>query len=95
MPHSHDRIAVYTGSFDPITLGHVDLIRRGARLFDELVVAVGDNPRKASLFSVEERLDMLRRHNRQPGAYAGIPIAIKDLFDVAGEVTTAGSMALV
>lgn len=47
--------AIYAGSFDPLTLGHLDIIRRAARLFDCLVVAVLENPNKQSLFSVEER----------------------------------------
>ena len=53
------RRAVYAGSFDPITLGHLDVIRRGAKLFDEVVVAVGINTSKATLFSLDERLDMI------------------------------------
>ncbi len=52
--------AVYPGSFDPITNGHLDLIRRGARLFDRLIVAVLRNEAKQPLFSVEERCEMLR-----------------------------------
>lgn len=52
-------VAVYAGSFDPPTNGHVDLIERAAALFDTLVVAVGNNPRKRYLFSVEERSHML------------------------------------
>lgn len=47
--------AIYAGSFDPLTLGHLDIIRRAAKLFDCLVVAVLENPNKQSLFSVEER----------------------------------------
>lgn len=54
------RIGVYAGSFDPITNGHQWVIREGARLFDELVVAVGVNPAKKGLFSVEERLAQIR-----------------------------------
>jgi len=53
-------LAVYPGSFDPITNGHLDLIRRGTGLFDRLIVAVLRNPEKAGLFSVEERLELLR-----------------------------------
>ena len=53
-------IAVYPGSFDPVTSGHQDVIMRAARLFDSVVVAVGRNANKAALFSVEERLEMLR-----------------------------------
>ncbi len=51
-------LAVFPGSFDPITFGHLDVIARGRRLFDELVVAVGRNPGKDPLFSVEERVEM-------------------------------------
>jgi pantetheine-phosphate adenylyltransferase len=53
-------IAIYPGSFDPITNGHLDLIERGSRLANKLVVAVLRNPAKNPLFSVEERLEMLR-----------------------------------
>ena len=53
-------IAIYPGTFDPPTNGHLDLIQRGARIFDELVVAILRNSEKAPLFSVEERLEMLR-----------------------------------
>jgi pantetheine-phosphate adenylyltransferase len=56
------RRALYPGSFDPVTLGHLDLVARGASLFDRLVVAVADNPRKKAVFSVEERVAMIRRH---------------------------------
>ena len=57
------RRAVCPGSFDPVTLGHVDIIGRASRLFDDVVVAVGVNPTKSKsrLFSAEERLEMLRR----------------------------------
>ncbi len=51
-------IALYAGSFDPITNGHLDVIRRGCRLFDEIVVGVGQNPDKRCLFSIEERTAM-------------------------------------
>ena len=54
------RIAVYPGSFDPITLGHLDVIERGCRIFDELVVAVAVNREKQALFSLDERVDMIR-----------------------------------
>lgn len=59
MPSKH--VVVFPGSFDPVTYGHLDVIRRGRRLFDELVVAVGRNPGKDSLFSADERVDMLER----------------------------------
>ncbi|NOX54821.1 MAG: pantetheine-phosphate adenylyltransferase [Planctomycetes bacterium] len=54
------RHAVYAGSFDPLTLGHLDIIERGARLFDRLTVGVGINPDKQPLFSPDERLRLAR-----------------------------------
>jgi pantetheine-phosphate adenylyltransferase len=56
----NEKIAVYPGSFDPITNGHVNLIERALEVFDKLVVAVAHNPNKSALFSVEERLEMIR-----------------------------------
>jgi len=53
-------LAIYPGSFDPITFGHLDVIARGRRLFDELVVAVGRHPGKEPLFSLDERVEMVR-----------------------------------
>lgn len=55
------RMAVYTGVFDPIHLGHLDVIRRGSRLVDRLVVGVGDNPEKVSFFTKEERVELVHR----------------------------------
>jgi len=54
------RVAVYPGSFDPITNGHLDVVRRASRLFDELVVAIGQNDTKTSIFTLDERLEQLR-----------------------------------
>jgi pantetheine-phosphate adenylyltransferase len=55
-----ETLAIYPGSFDPITKGHLDLVERGARIFDHLVVAVLINLEKEPLFTVDERVDMLR-----------------------------------
>jgi pantetheine-phosphate adenylyltransferase len=55
------RTAVFTGTFDPISLGHVDVIQRGRLLFEHLVVAIGINVNKAALFTVDERVEMVRR----------------------------------
>ncbi len=52
--------AVYPGSFDPITYGHIDIIERGSKLFDKVVVAILINPQKNPLFTVEERLEMIK-----------------------------------
>ncbi len=56
-----ERIGVYPGTFDPITLGHIDIIRRGAKLVDRLVLGVTTNASKSPMFSIEERLAMVRR----------------------------------
>ncbi len=53
-------IAIYPGSFDPITLGHLDIIERGCRLFDQVIVAVLRNPSKSPLFTVQERIEQIR-----------------------------------
>ena len=55
------RIGVYTGTFDPVTLGHLHIIQRGSRLFDRLIVGVGVNTKKQPLFNAEERMDFVRR----------------------------------
>lgn len=61
MTRAHERVvAIYPGSFDPITSGHLDVIARGSRLCDGLIVAILRNESKSPLFSVEERMDMLR-----------------------------------
>ena len=54
------RLAVYAGSFDPATEGHLDIVRRAAAVFDELIVAVADNPQKKQAFPVEERKGFIR-----------------------------------
>ena len=61
------RIGVYPGSFDPLTLGHLDIVRRGARFVDRLVIGVTTNPSKEPMFTVAERLEMVRRET------AGVP----------------------
>lgn len=55
------RIAVCPGSFDPVTLGHLDIISRASRIFDQIIVAVPVNPSKTASFSVEERMELLHR----------------------------------
>jgi len=55
------RVGVYPGTFDPITLGHMDIIRRGAKLVDKLVIGVATNPSKSPMFTLEERVAQVRR----------------------------------
>jgi pantetheine-phosphate adenylyltransferase len=57
---SKNRIAVYPGTFDPITLGHEDIVHRAANLFDELIVAVAGSTNKSTLFSLEERVELAK-----------------------------------
>lgn len=56
------RKAVYPGTFDPVTYGHLDVIKRGSKIFDELIVAVGHNPLKEPLFTISERMDMISKN---------------------------------
>lgn len=68
-------IAIYPGSFDPITFGHLDIIRRGAHLFDQVIVAVLRNPNKTPLFTVQQRLEQIRQ------ATADLPNVEIDSFE--------------
>lgn len=70
-----ERICVYPGSFDPITVGHMDLIRRACGMFDKVVVAVLHNPAKSGCFSTEKRMEMIRT------CCAGMPTVSVDSFD--------------
>lgn len=54
------KIAIYPGTFDPITNGHLDLVKRGIRIFDEVIIAVAPNPKKQPLFTLDERLRLIR-----------------------------------
>lgn len=62
---SGSHIALYPGSFDPPTYGHIDVIQRGRRMFDRLIVGVGRNPDKSTLFTIEERVAMLSKLTEQ------------------------------
>lgn len=78
------RLAIYPGTFDPITNGHLDIIERGAQLFDRLTVAVTNNLSKNPLFTVEERMEMIRRvtanlSNVEVDSFSGL------LVDYAGK----------
>jgi pantetheine-phosphate adenylyltransferase len=69
------RLAVYAGSFDPPTLGHMDLIERASALFSDVIVGIGFHPTRSPLFTVEERLDLVTR------ASAHLPNVSVDAFD--------------
>jgi pantetheine-phosphate adenylyltransferase len=71
------RIAVYPGTFDPITNGHISIISRALKIFDHLIVAILNNPNKVPLFNMEERLSMIRQvlkgnHNLEMDSYNGL-----------------------
>ena len=80
MSQSHvHRVGVFPGQFDPLTNGHLDVIYRGLKLFDELIVAVGINPDKREMFTIEERVEMIREivkgtPNIQVERYAGLTV---------------------
>lgn len=61
---SRERIALFPGTFDPFTNGHLDLTRRAARLFDRVIVAVAHSPKKGTFFPIDERVDMIERSTR-------------------------------
>ena len=72
-------LAIFPGMFDPLTLGHLDIIERASRLYDRLIVAVGENPLKEAVFSPTERKDMLVEHttdlpNIEVQTYSGLTV---------------------
>ena len=85
-----NRIAIYAGTFDPLTVGHVSIVQRGRRIFDEVVVAVAQNVRKSPIFTVEERIEFIEAvFADEPGVRA---VAFEGLLvDLATEL---GAVAL-
>ncbi|PQO42892.1 pantetheine-phosphate adenylyltransferase [Blastopirellula marina] len=61
MSEKNPKVAVYTGSFDPVTLGHLNLIERSSRLVDQLIIGIGTNDQKVGLFTPDERVELVRR----------------------------------
>jgi pantetheine-phosphate adenylyltransferase len=88
------RTGVYPGTFDPITLGHMDIIRRGAKLVDRLVIGVTTNPSKSPMFGVAQRMDMVRREIK--GIVGDIQVVSFDslLMDFAEREGEGASMIL-
>jgi len=90
------RIALYAGSFDPVTNGHIDVVRQAVRLADRLVLAVGVHPGKTPLFSAEERLAMLEETCGPIAKAAGCAIACVTFDDLAvGAARRAGASVLI
>jgi pantetheine-phosphate adenylyltransferase len=85
------RTAIYPGSFDPLTNGHLDLVHRAAKLFDRVIVAVADNDRKKPLFTIKERLALVRT------AVADMPKVKADAFDglLVNYVEKQGGLAII
>ena len=77
------RTGVYPGTFDPITLGHMDIIRRGVKLVDRLVIGVTTNPSKSPMFSLDERMEMVRREVAAIGAETAVVSFDSLLMDFA------------
>jgi len=77
------RIGVYPGTFDPITLGHLDIIRRGTRLVDRFVIGVTTNPDKSPMFDLEERMAMVRREVADLGSNIAVVAFDSLLMDFA------------
>src|SRR3954467_14652208 len=73
--NSHrERIAIYPGTFDPITMGHLDIALRAMKLCDRLIIAVGDNRNKNPLFTAEERIDLIERSLKWRGVDGGVTV---------------------
>lgn len=79
-------IAIYPGSFDPITLGHIDIVERGAMLFDKVIVAVLSNPSKQPLFTAEKRIEQITQctkhiHNVEVDSFVGLTVDYAKIHD--------------
>src|SRR5947209_20525483 len=91
------RVAVYTGTFDPVHNGHLDIIRRGSRMYDRLFVGVGINPEKAPFFTEAERVQMLKDvtapfSNVEVRAFNGL--AVRFVRDVGARIMLRGLRTL-
>ncbi len=78
------KVAIYPGSFDPVTNGHLDIVKRGLRIFDKIIVAILYNPGKDYLFTIEERMDMLEKSMKK---FSNVELDTSDglLVDYAAE----------
>jgi pantetheine-phosphate adenylyltransferase len=89
------RIAFYSGSFDPVTNGHIDVLVHAAALCDRLVVGVGTNPNKAGLFTVEERLTMIREAAEAPLKAEGCELEVVAFSGLAVEAARAAGATMI
>lgn len=85
------RKAIYPGSFDPITIGHIDVVQRACKLFDEVIVVVLDNPQKKTLFTMEERVQMIEESianipNATVVAHAGLTLDYAKSIDACAMI---------
>jgi len=95
-PPTAPRTAFYAGSFDPVTNGHLDVIRHACRLFDRLVVAIGIHPGKTPLFPVEDRAQMILSQSRAMAQKAGCIVEVATFGDLAiAAARRAGATALI
>lgn len=90
-------IAVYPGTFDPVTEGHLDIVKRASKVFQELVIGIHDKPEKRLLFSIEERVDMVQEtvrdlRNVRVEQFSGLTIDF--IHNVKGEVMVRGLRAI-
>jgi pantetheine-phosphate adenylyltransferase len=83
------RIGFYSGSFDPVTFGHTDVIERACKLVDKLVIGIGVHPEKTPLFSAQERIDMLAAETKRIAKSSGVAIEIITFADLAVETAKA------
>jgi pantetheine-phosphate adenylyltransferase len=66
--------AIYPGTFDPVTLGHLDIVKRGIEIFQELIIGIAENPKKKPLFSLEERKEMFEESLKEMGLYSKVKV---------------------
>ncbi len=90
MPDNPRKVIVFPGTFDPITNGHMDVIRRGADIFGGLIVAVGRNPQKKTMFDIEQRAEMVRKATAD---ISGVSVQAYDGLTVEA-VRSMGAMAI-
>ena len=89
------RVGFYSGSFDPVTLGHTDVIRRAARLLDRLVIGIGINPGKAPMFEAAERVAMLEEEVRAIAKASGCEISVVTFSGLAIDAARANKASII